>query len=89
MRFLFHFSIFTSSIFNFTHNIILICLCMNHVIWFFTKSNRHIGIGGSQHDCAPATPPSMRVRTRRFVRLRFIPDVVLQAYQSIESSTRS
>ena len=47
-----------------------------------------IGIGGSQHDCAPATPPSMRVRTRRFVRLRFIPDGVLQAYQSIESSTR-
>jgi hypothetical protein len=50
---------------------------------------KKIGIGGSQHDCAPATPPSMRVRTRRFVRLRFIPDVVLQAYQSIESSTRS
>jgi hypothetical protein len=47
-----------------------------------------IGIGGSHHDCAPATPHSMRARTSRFVRLRFIPDVFLQAYQNIESPTQ-
>jgi hypothetical protein len=29
-----------------------------------------IGIGGRQSDCAPATPPGMRVRTGRFEKLR-------------------
>jgi len=29
-----------------------------------------IGIGGSLSDCAPATPPGMRVRTGRFEKLR-------------------
>ena len=29
-----------------------------------------IGIGGSLLDYAPATPPGMRVRTRRFEELR-------------------
>ena len=31
-----------------------------------------IGIGGSLPDYTPATPPSMRVRTRRFEELRFM-----------------
>ena len=32
----------------------------------------HIGIGGSLLDYTPATPPGMRVRTRRFEKLRFM-----------------
>jgi len=31
-----------------------------------------IGIGGSLLDYTPATPPGMRVRTRRFEKLRFM-----------------
>ena len=47
-----------------------IFLCLSPAWEWSSLVETQIGIGGSLSDCAPATPPGMRVRTGRFEKLR-------------------
>src|SRR5215469_9329649 len=40
--------------------------------WWFRMRCAAIGIGTTAHRCSSATPPDMRVRIRRFERLRLV-----------------